>query len=176
MFLSFLFLKYYQEVESEVINCFLSHPHQHSSLPPEVTPQLGWLWRMLGFLIRGFSESFLSSNIWTFVQFDILNIICITNAMKAVVRINIGFMNMVIVAKFVILKHLVTVIISSNNTLFTTGRELDNKCRNQFYCIASEKWPNIKIMQFWGQWCNFHSFCSLFKETLKLCVLSESLW
>ena len=105
---------------------------------------------MLGFVITGFSESVLYSNIWTFVQLDILNIICITNAMKAVVRINIGFKNMVIVAKFVILKYLVTVILSLLIHGSRQGGRSTISVEINFIVliIASEKWPNIEIMQF----------------------------
>ena len=36
---------------------FLSHPHQHSSLPPEVRPHLGWDCNRLRFLVMAVSVS-----------------------------------------------------------------------------------------------------------------------
>ena len=67
-------------------------PHQHSSLPLEVRPHLGWLWRIF------MSPSLLlsSSNRGTQI-FTMSNITCITNAKKAAVIINVGLGSSILV-------------------------------------------------------------------------------
>ena len=67
---------------------FLEQPHQHSSLPPVVIPHLGWDWRVFKLL--------LSVNIGASEKMNTWRNRCVQNAIKALPRMNIGLVKMLI--------------------------------------------------------------------------------
>ena len=73
------------------LSIFLEQFHQHSSLPPVVIPHLGWDWRVLRLL--------LSVNIGTSEKMTTCRNSCVKNAVKALPRINIGLVMILIVFK-----------------------------------------------------------------------------
>ena len=73
------------------LSLFLEQPHQHSSLPPVVIPHLGWDWRVLRLL--------LSVNIGTSGKMNTCRNRCVQKAMKALPRINIGLVKILIIFK-----------------------------------------------------------------------------
>ena len=70
------------------LSIFLEQFHQHSSLPPVVIPHLGWDWRVLRLL--------LSVNIGTSEKMNTWRNRCVQNAIKALPRMNIGLVKMLI--------------------------------------------------------------------------------
>ena len=72
---------------------FLEQFHQHSSLPPVVIPHLGWDWRVFRLL--------LSVNIGTSEKMNACRNRCVQNAVKALPRIRIGLVKILIIFKII---------------------------------------------------------------------------